>query len=162
MKTRFWVLALALAAATPVRAAGDDGMTNLTLCKESWLDWSKNSPAQIKAFGDMFRADFVRKDNEPFFVPKVEHRVLGMRVTQAFPQSVGMGVGFSLTLDAPFDKARQVFEKALGKPLKQCETGDDMRTCALEIADKRTFTLMAEDSPKATTTLAGCYYYYEK
>ena len=37
-----------------------------------------------------------------------------------------------------------------------------MRTCGLEIAEKRTLMLMAEDSPKATTTLVGCYYFYEK
>jgi hypothetical protein len=37
-----------------------------------------------------------------------------------------------------------------------------MRTCGLEIAEKRTLMVMAEDGPKATTTLVGCYYFYEK
>ena len=37
-----------------------------------------------------------------------------------------------------------------------------MRSCELEIAEKRTLVLMAEDSAKATTTLVGCYYFYEK
>ncbi len=37
-----------------------------------------------------------------------------------------------------------------------------MRTCGLEIGDKRTVMLMAEDNPKNATTLLGCYYYYEK
>ena len=53
-------------------------------------------------------------------------------------------------------------EKAAGKPLTKCETGEGMRSCELQIGEKRTLMLMAEDNPKATTTLVGCYYYYEK
>jgi hypothetical protein len=37
-----------------------------------------------------------------------------------------------------------------------------MRSCELQIAEKRTVMLMAEDDPKATSTLIGCYYFYEK
>ena len=37
-----------------------------------------------------------------------------------------------------------------------------MRTCALEIGPKKTILLLSEDNPKATTTLFGCYYFYEK
>ena len=46
--------------------------------------------------------------------------------------------------------------------LKQCEVGDNMRTCSLELGEKKTIVLMAEDNPKSTTTLIGCYYFYEK
>ena len=73
-----------------------------------------------------------------------------------------MGVGFSVVVDAPFDKARKVFEKALRKTLEKCEASDNMHSCELDIAEKRTFTLMAEDNPNAAKTLVGCYYYYEK
>ena len=73
-----------------------------------------------------------------------------------------MGVGFSVTVDATFDTARTNLEKALGKPLTKCETSDGMRTCELDIAEKRTLMLMASDDPKASETLVGCYYFYEK
>ena len=36
-----------------------------------------------------------------------------------------------------------------------------MHSCELEIANQRTFTLMAEDATK-NRTLVGCYYFYEK
>ena len=32
----------------------------------------------------------------------------------------------------------------------------------VQAREQRTFTLMAEDSPKAKQTLIGCYYFYEK
>ena len=150
------------AALAPGWAADDAGIERMATCRDSWFDWNKSDPAQLKKFGDRFRADFSRKGNDPFLVPRKDKRIGGLRITQAFPESVGMGVGFSLTVEAPFDKARQVFEKSLGKKLQKCEASDGMRTCELEIAEKRTFMLMAEDSPKSTTTLVGCYYFYEK
>ena len=88
--------------------------------------------------------------------------VAGLHVAQVFPDSVGMGVGFSVGVDATFDQTRRSLEKMLGKPLVKCEVGDNMRSCALEIAEKRTLMVMAEDNAKNGTTLLGCYYYYEK
>ena len=146
---------------TPALAADDVMLTRLATCQDSWLNW-KNDPVQTKKFIDHIGAEFTPHNNDPYFLPKGNISVLGLHVAQAFPQSVGMGLGFSLTVDAPFDKARKVFEKALGKPLKDCETGEDMRTCGLQIAEQRTVTVMAEDNPKSTQTLVGCYYYYEK
>ena len=37
-----------------------------------------------------------------------------------------------------------------------------MRSCVLEIAEKRALMVMAEDNEKSGTTLLGCYYYYEE
>jgi hypothetical protein len=80
-----------------------------------------------------------------------------------FPESVGMGVGFSIVVNANFTKTKTSLEKKLGKTINKCEPpSDNMRTCELEIAEKKTITLMAEDNPKSTTTLVGCYYFYEK
>jgi hypothetical protein len=73
-----------------------------------------------------------------------------------------MGVGFSVWVNASFDLTKTALERKTGKPLKQCEVGDNMRTCSLELGDKKTLVLMAEDNPKGTTTLIGCYYFYEK
>jgi hypothetical protein len=143
-------------------AAEDLSLERMATCQDSWLDWEKNEPAQLKTFGDQFRADFSQSENDPFFVPKTDTSIDGLRVLQVFPGSVGMGVGFSAVVDATFENAKRTFSKALGKPLEKCDVSDNMRSCELEIGEKQTFVLMAEDSAKSTTTLLGCYYYYEK
>ncbi|HEX3944863.1 MAG TPA: hypothetical protein VHW69_12320 [Rhizomicrobium sp.] len=146
----------------PALAADDDALTRMALCKDSWADWQKGDPAKLKAFGDSFHAHFSPHDNDPYFLPKAKVAVLGMNVSQAFPGSVGMGVGFSLTLDGTFDDTRKAAEKALGKALQKCESGEGMRNCELQIASQRTVTLMSEDKPGTGHTLIGCYYFYEK
>ena len=160
---RTTVLLLALVAgAVPARAADDAGLARLALCQDSWVEWSKSEPARLDAFGAHFRSAFSPHDNDPYWLPKTNVSVLGLRVLQAFPHSVGMGVGLSLTVDAPFDDARKALERALGKRLGKCETGEGMKTCELEIAPQRTVMAMAEDAPKSRQTLIGCYYFYEK
>jgi hypothetical protein len=42
-----------------------------------------------------------------------------------------MGVGLSVMIDAPFEKAKAGVEKSLGKPLKKCEPGEGMRTTVI-------------------------------
>ena len=156
------VVAVLLLVVAPASAADDPDIQSLATCKESWLDWNKSGPARWSNFGNRFRAEFSRHGNDAYWVPKTDKSILGLHISQAFPDSVGMGVGFSVVVDAPFDKARKSFEKALRKTLQKCEASDNMHSCELDIAEKRTFTLMAEDNPKAAKTLVGCYYYYEK
>ena len=75
----------------------------------------------------------------------------------------GMAVGFSVVVNANFVKTKATLEKRLGKSIGKCEPpSDNMRTCELVIGEKKTIVLMAEDNPKSTTTLVGCYYLYEK
>ena len=144
----------------PARAA-DDLLDKLVTCQESWYD-NRNDDAKMRAFGTAFNQSFKQHDKDHYFVPKSKVTVLGLPVVQAYPQSVGMGLGFSLLVDADFDKARGALEKATGKKLEQCETGDGMKTCGLELAEKRTVMLMAPDKPGIKTTIIGCYYFYEK
>jgi hypothetical protein len=146
----------------PAFAADDEAFTRMALCKDSWAEWQKSDPAKLKAFADSFHARFSPHDNDPYFLPKANVSVIGFHVSQAFPGSVGMGVGFSLTVDATFDDTRKALEKALGKSLQKCESGEDMRTCELELAPQRNVMLLAEDKPDAKRTLIGCYYFYEK
>jgi hypothetical protein len=154
------LLALAFCAG-PACAAEDQSIARMATCRDSWLEWNKTAPAQFKAFADHFRANFSQSPSGPFSVPKTDLSIAGLRVVQAFPENVGMGVGFSVTVDASFDKARKVMESTLGKRLAKCEASDGMHTCELDIAEQRTFTLMAEDGT-TNRTLVGCYYYYEK
>ena len=156
------ILIALLSVTAPVLAVEDTTLARMATCQDSWLDWQTKDPAQLKKFGDHLHTEFSEHGNDPFVVPNANVSIAGLRVTQLFPNSVGMGVGISATVDAPFDKARKAIEKVAGKPLTKCETSDGMRTCGLEIAVKRTLMLMAEDNPKATTTLVGCYYFYEK
>ena len=162
MRTASWAWVLIAAATVPARAGDTASIERMATCQDSWLEWTKTDPAQMKKFGDDFRADFSPSSDYAYAVPKTPKTVAGLRVTQVYPESVGMGVGFSLYVDAPFDEAKRTLEKALGKAFAKCETGDGMRTCARQIADQRTLMLMAEDNPKSTTTLVGCYYLYEK
>jgi hypothetical protein len=146
----------------PAHAADDAGLTRLTLCQDSWVDWTKKEPRTFEAFRGQFTRNFKPHENDPYWLPRADVSVVGLHVAQAFPGSVGMGVGFSLTVDAKFDDARKAMEKALGKTLQHCEASDNMKSCELEVAPQRTITLMAEDSPKSRQTLIGCYYFYEK
>lgn len=146
----------------PAFAADDPTFTRLALCQDSWFDWQKSDPKKLQALADHFHGLFTPHDNDPYWLPKTKVTVLGLNVTQMFPGSVGMGVGFSLSVDAPFDTARKAMEKALGKPLRKCETGDGMRMCELELGPQRDITIMAGDKPDAHQTLIGCYYFYEK
>ncbi len=146
----------------PAVGADDDALARMALCKDSWFEWQKGDPDKLKVFADRFHAHFSPHDNDPYFLPKAKVSVMGMNVSQAFPGSVGMGVGLSLTVDATFDDTRKAVETALGKKLQKCESGEDMRTCELEIAPQRTVMLLAEDKPGARHALIGCYYFYEK
>jgi hypothetical protein len=145
-----------------IPGADDPRVENLALCRDSWLDWKTTDPAKLDSFGAYLRSAFARNGNDAFLAPKSPMAIDGLKVTQLFPDSLGMGVGFSVLVDATFDVARQALEQKLGKPLRQCETGEGMRTCALPIAERRTVILMSGDPPNDRTTLVGCYYFYEK
>jgi hypothetical protein len=155
------VMALLLVVA-PAWGDDDISLARMATCRDSWFDWQTSDPARLKAFAGRFRAGFSRHDNDAYFVPKSSAQIAGLRVTQVFPDSVGMGVGFSAAVEAKFDEARRRLEKLLGKPFAKCETSDGMQTCELQIAEKRTAMMMAEDDPKSTSTLIGFYYFYEK
>ena len=163
MKVAWAGIFIAVSAATaPVWAADDVSLWRLAICRDSWLNWRANDSVQLKTFGDDFQANFSRSESGGYFVPKTSKSIEGLPVVQVFPESVGMGVGFSVVVGATFAKTQQTLERALGKALKKCDVSDNMRTCELEIGEKRTLMLMAEDNAKSTKTLLGCYYYYEK
>lgn len=159
------ILAFALLLVVPLASAAptaDTGAERMVLCQDSWLDWQKAGDPRMKQLAAHFQTAYTHKNNDPFAVPNAPVTILGFRVLQIYPGSIGMALGFSVLVDAPFDKARQSVEHAVGKPLQHCETSDGMKTCELQIAQQRTVTLMSGDDPKGKSTLVGCYYYYEK
>ncbi len=153
---------LLLLAAAPAGAADDSGIARMVTCRDSWADWQKSGDARLKQLADHLRSAYAPHGNDAYLVPTSSVTVVGFRVLQLYPDSVGMGVGISVAVDAPFDTVRKSVDRMLGEPLRHCDTSDGMRTCELRLADTRTVTLMAGDGPKDTSTLLGCYYYYEK
>ena len=162
--SRAGLLTVLLAAVTPAQAADNPGIERLAMCQDSWFEWKSSDPARLQKFIESFRSDFSQKKaTDAFLVPKSSQTVAGLPVAQVFPESVGMAVGFSVVVNANFDRTRSSLEKKLGRSIKKCEPpSDNMRTCELQIGEKKTILLMAEDNAKSTTTLFGCYYFYEK
>jgi hypothetical protein len=152
-----------LLVAVPLAGAADNlTIERLATCRDSWIDWKENNPGMLNQFIQYFRSGFAHKESDPFFIPTSTQTVVGLPVTRVFPESVGMGVGFSVWVNASFDQTKIALEGKIGRSLKKCESGDNMRICSLELGEKKTVTLMAEDNSKSTTTLIGCYYFYEK
>jgi len=150
-----------LCAIAPVEAAEDQAIARMAACQDSWFDWQKTAPKKLEALGDHFRASYRPHGNDPWFLPNAPTTVAGLKVIQLYPGSVGMGVGLSVLVDAPLDRAKATFEGILGKKVTKCEASDGMHSCELELAPQRSFTLMSVDTqPKQT--LVGCYYFYEK
>jgi hypothetical protein len=157
------ILIIFLVALTPACAADNLSIQRLATCQDSWLDWKKSDSVQLKKFAESFQSDFSRKEKDPFFVPKSNQTVAGLPVVQVFPESIGMAVGFSVVVNADLDTTKTSLAKKIGKSFSKCEPpSDNMRTCEMEIGEKKTILLMAEDNVKSKTTLFGCYYFYAK
>jgi hypothetical protein len=133
----------------------------MATCKDSWMDWGADD-ARVGAYRESFLAQFTKSGNQPYFVPASGVTLMGMNVARVYSNTMGMGRGFSITVDAPFDAAKKAIEKSIGKALTHCETSDGMRTCDLEIAEKRTVMLLADATGREKSTLLGCFYFYEK
>ena len=144
----------------PVTAA-DDFLDRLATCQTSWMDF-KDDPVQKKKFAETFNAGYEPKGNDGSWTPKKTAMVIGLPVVRVYPESVGMGVGFSVVVDTTFDKARAQIEKTIGKSLKNCENSEGMHTCELQVAENRTIMLLTGDTGKTKTTMLGCYYFYAK
>lgn len=152
------LLAIAL---TAVPAATDPRIADLALCRESWLEWKTSDPARLANLAAFLQSNFLpgRYDS---LAPKSAMSVAGLRVTNVLPDSVGMGVGFSVLVEAPFDATRRAVERELGRPFHNCEASDGTRSCELELGPQRTVTVAADVPQQSRTTLIGCFYVYEK
>jgi hypothetical protein len=161
----FTALGLALVAAytcvtlEPAHAADEPMLQQLASCQDSWLEWKENNPHMTQLVNFM-KTNFAAPDDGGAFVPKGPISAMGMKVARVYPQTVGMGVGFSMIVNAKYDDVRRSFEKQLGKPMT-CSVSEGTPACELKLGEKKTAVLMTDD-PRAATTLVGCYYYYEK
>jgi hypothetical protein len=157
LNTIFIILVMGISA----RAADDNNIERMATCQDSWFEW-KNEPSKLQDFTKHIKSTFVEKENSAFLVPKSEISVFGLKIVQLFPGSIGMAVGFSVIVEADFKKTRASLQKRLKNTFEKCETDDNMLTCELEIGEKKTILLLAEEDGKVVKTLFGCFYYYEK
>lgn len=144
-----------------VQAADKPLLLQLATCEESWMDWGKSS-SKVDEFRKQFTEDFKRKDRDPGFAPIKPVSILGYSIAEAYPESVGMGVGFSLLVDAEFDKVKASLEKQVGKTIGECSKEGDSRSCEHKIGEKKTLVLFEGGRGKNAKTLFGCYYFYAK
>ena len=110
----------------------------------------------------MFSADFKRKGRGASFEPNKPVSILGYAINEVYPESIGMGVGFSVLVDAEFDTIKASLEKQVGKPITKCSKERDSRSCEYTFAEKKTLLLMEGGRGKNAKTLFGCYYFYAK
>ena len=143
-------------------AAADDALLQrLATCQDSWLDW-KNDPVRQARFVDAVEARYTRGARGAGFAPKAPTQMYGLTVTQLYPQSVGMALGFSMLVQADLARTRRAFEAQLGRTMT-CTNDGEGSGCELKLGERKTAVLMAESGAGvAKGTLLGCYYYYEQ
>lgn len=146
-------------AVSHAQAASDPTLESMATCQDSWLDW-KVSPARGEKFAETLRAGYIAKD-AGYFVPKAKASLFGLPVTRVYPESVGMGVGFSVMIAGNFESAKKAVEKAIGKPLVCEADSEEVRACEAQLGPKKNVTV-ASDPGDTKTALIGCFYYYEK
>lgn len=163
--TRFNRLAisvfLSVLAFSNAQAADHTPLLPLATCQDSWMDWDKSSP-KVEDFKKMFSADFKQKGRGASFEPNKPVSILGYAINEVYPESIGMGVGFSVLVDAEFDTIKASLEKQVGKPIAKCSKERDSRSCEYTFAEKKTLLLMEGGRGKNAKTLFGCYYFYAK
>jgi hypothetical protein len=126
--------------------------------QDSWLAW-KNEPSKLQDFIKHIKSTFAEKESSAFPVPKLEISVLGLKIVQLIPGSIGMAVGFSVIVKADSKKTRASLENRLKKTCEKCETDESMLACEIEMGEKKTIPLLAEEDGKVVETLFGCFYY---
>lgn len=157
------VLAFAALSPAPAHAAAatdDSLLERLAACQESWMDW-KQDPAAVQRFRDLMQSRFTPEPRSPAWTPKQPTTAFGLPVTKAYPQSVGMGVGFSLEVRAAPAQVRQAMETAIGRPMS-CETGEGELACEVELGKRRTAMILTANEGRGTQSLIGCFYYYQQ
>lgn len=152
---------LQLAALSATHAADVPGMLQLATCEESWLEF-KDDPAKAERFYRPLLSQFRTMERDGSMVPVGPLRLLGHPVSRVYPESVGMGLGFSVIVEAGFDAARSSMEKQMGKSFEHCGVEEGAKSCEHRIAEKKTVVLMEGRRGNNPLTLVGCYYYYEK
>ena len=160
----FAIAALLAGLAVPqshAQTEDDAGVLRFLTCQDSWMEW-KGHPIEEQKFVDAQKANFRQNESDDSFVPIKPMSILGHRIVQLYPQSVGMGVGYSVIVNASFEAAKTSLEKQMGKPFTRCQAASEGKFCERELAKLKTVMLMEGSRGKDAKTLFGGYYLYEK
>ncbi|MDI1253986.1 hypothetical protein [Thermomonas sp.] len=149
-----------VAGVPPGNEAEEAYLEKLVMCQESWFSW-KDDDRRMSQYLARFDANFTRSEDEPAFLPKGPANILGFPLIKVYPQSVGMGLGFSVQLGGQFAKIRSEVENKLGKPF-ECSASDGMTSCGAELGKNKSLTLTAFGNGANAINLIGCFYNYEK
>ena len=139
----------------------DAGVLRLLTCQDSWMEW-KGDPIEQQKFVDRHKANFTQNESDGSFVPIKPMSILGHRIAQLYPQSIGMGIGYSVIVNASFDAAKASLEKQMDKRFTRCQAASEGKSCERELSKLKTVMLMEGTRGKDAKTLFGCYYLYEK
>jgi hypothetical protein len=160
LATQLLGLGLLAAATVPTPAAElNEALQRLATCQDSWLDWRRDEAA-MRRFGQQLMAQFRHDDKRQVWLPQGSVQWLGLEVTEVTPQSMGMALGFGLTLKGRIDDIRPAYERVLGRAMEGCAKEADMSSCELRLGDKKTAVVMAPTRHADQGALMGCYYYY--
>jgi len=154
------LLALGPGISAAAQAAGELSLERLASCADSWMDW-KQDAALAEQFRNYFLARFEQEPRSPGWQPRRPATVFGLPVVKAYPQSVGMGLGFSLEVRGTPADVRRAMERAIDRPL-QCERAEGALSCEAKLADRRTALVLAADEGRGQPSLIGCFYYYQQ
>ena len=133
-------------------------LQRLASCQHS-LDNLNDAKAQMEHFVAGFNTHFSADPQGGGFAPKARTQLLGMSVTQLYPDSAGTALGFSVLVAANFSQARKAFERQLGQPMN-CHDSDGMHACSVEIAEHWTATLLAPVG-HSTASVLGCHSFHK-
>jgi hypothetical protein len=143
----------------PAQAATEPNLERMATCQDSWLDW-KDDPTRIAKYADGLRTTYTGQA-DGYLVPKTKSSLFGLPVVGIYPQSIGMGVGFSVIVTGDFAAAKKAVEKAVGNSFKCESDSDNLHACQSELGPKKTVTVTS-DADDRKTVLIGCFYFYEK
>jgi hypothetical protein len=147
-------------ATATAQAVEEPTLERMATCQDSWLDW-KNDPTRGQKFADGLHANYAAQRDGGYLVPKAKVTLFGQPLARVYPESVGMGVGFSVAVTSSFDASKKAVEKAIGKKLK-CEADSaEVRACEADLGPKKNVTV-ASNPGDDKFVLIGCFYFYEK
>jgi hypothetical protein len=156
------VLTISLVAVIPAWAADNLRIERFATCQDSRLDWKKSDPPQLKnllrAFNQIFRG---RRKIHSLFQNQTR-LLLDFRLFRCSPRILVWRLVCRSWLKQILTPPKRARRKDRQVVSVNATPSDNIRTCELEIGEKKTSLLMTEDNVKSKTTLLGFYYFYAK